>query len=132
MNTTRISLIAATTAVVAWAAKAVAIGTAGGLNKSPFEGPFFLVGLAAFVVAVSVLGVSLAGHHGWLARIGAVVAAIVGTVVVTALTGIAVDALVPSDHWAFYELNLWLISTGVLAVGAWHASRESRRAVIAA
>ena len=123
MDTTRIAVIAAASAVVAWALKAVAIGLAGGLDKSALEQPFFLIGLVSFVVAVSTLAVS-AVSHGWLARIGAVLAAVVGTVVVTALTGALVDALTTSDHWAWYELNLWVISSAVLALGAWHSSRQ--------
>ena len=121
MNTSRIAVIAAAGAVVAWAIKAVAIGVAGGLGKSPFEGPFFLLGLACFVVAVSTLAVSAVS--GWLARGAAVLAAVVGTVLVTALTGVLIDALTSSDHWAWYELNLWVISLGVLGFGAWHSSR---------
>lgn len=108
---------------MAWAVKAVAIGVAGGLGKSPFEGPFFLLGLACFVVAVSTLAVSAVRRHGWFARVAAVLGAVVGTVVVTALIGVLIDALTSSDHWAWYEMNLWVISLGVLGVGTWHSSR---------
>ena len=33
-------------AVVAWGVKALVIGLAGGLDKSPLEGPLFILGLA--------------------------------------------------------------------------------------
>ena len=127
MNTTRIAVIAAATAVAAWACKAVAIGLAGGLDKSSFEQPFFLVGLVAFVVAVSTLAVSAVSRYGWLARVAAVLASVVGTVLVTALTGMVVDVLTSSDHWAWYELNLWVISSAVLATGVWSARRRPAR-----
>jgi hypothetical protein len=124
MNTPRIAVIAAASAVVAWAVKAVAIGVAGGLDKSPFEGPFFLIGLVCFVVAVCTLAVSAVGRHGWLARIGAVIASVAGTVAVTAVIGLLIDAVVTSDHWAWYELNLWVISLGLLAFVTWYSGRQ--------
>ena len=125
MNTTRIAVIAAASAVVAWALKAVAIGIAGGLDKSPFEGPFFLIGLVCFVVAVCTLAVSAVSRHGWFARLGAVVAAVGGTVGVTAVIGLLIDALVTSDHWAWYELNLWVISLGLLGFVTWYSGRQA-------
>ena len=124
MNTTRIAVIAAASAVVAWALKAVAIGVAGGLDKSPFEGPLFLVGLVSFVVAVCAIAVSAVSRHGRLARVGAVLASVAGTVVVTALIGLLIDALVASDHWAWYELNLWVISLGLLGFVTWYSGRQ--------
>jgi hypothetical protein len=48
-------------AVAAWGIKAVAIGVAGGLEKSPFEGPLFRIGLLALVVAFAAAGVAAAG-----------------------------------------------------------------------
>ena len=125
MDTTRIAVIAAAGAVVAWAVKAVAIGVAGGLDKSPFEGPFFLLGLVCFVVAVGTFAVSAV--HGWAARLGAVVAAVAGTVVVTVVTGVLIDAVATSDHWAWYELNLWVMSLGLLAFGAWYSARHAQQ-----
>ena len=59
MNTTRISVIAAAAAVASWAVKSVAIGSAGGLNKSPLEGPFFFLGLIFLVVSVCALALSV-------------------------------------------------------------------------
>jgi hypothetical protein len=118
----RVAVVAAAASVAAWATKGVAIGIAGGLDKSPFEGPFFLLGLAAFVIAVSALGISMV--RGWPARTVAVIVAIVGTVLVSALTGWVIEVVVGSDHWAWYEANLWIISTSVLGLSTWLARRS--------
>lgn len=123
MDTTRIAVTSAAAAVVAWAAKAVAIGLAGGLDKSAFEGPLFLTGLVFFVVAVGSLAVGAVGPSWW-ARATALTGAVVAVVVAIALAGMGVDALTSSDHWVWNELNLWVLSLGVLALGAWRSSRR--------
>lgn len=123
MNTTRIALISAAAAAVAWAVKAVAIGVAGGLDKSPFEGPFFLLGLAFFVVAVCSLALSVVGRREWWARLATVAGSVVLVLVGVVLSGIAVDTLATSDHWVWSEMSLWLVSLAVLAGAARYSSR---------
>ena len=59
MNSSRIALVAAVAAAASWTLKAVAIGTAGGLDKSPLEGPLFFAGCSCFVVASVALGVAI-------------------------------------------------------------------------
>src|SRR5687767_9966288 len=125
MNTPRITIITATAAVLAWAAKGVAIAAAGGLDRSAFEGPLFLVGLVFFLTACASLAVSVVRRHPWWARAGAVVAAFVAVVVAVAASGFVVDASVASDHWVWSELNLWVLSLAVLAVGGWHSTRQA-------
>ena len=120
MNSSRIALLAAVAAVVSWTLKAVAIGTAGGLDKSPLEGPLFFAGLLSFVVAVVAVGVALTrGRPLWVRAVtGVVVAPVVGigaTLVVDALVG----ALRPTDplrHWVWAEINLWVVAAAVLAL----------------
>ena len=116
MNTSRIAVITATASALAWGAKAVAIGLAGGLDKSPAEGPFFLVGLVLAVVALAAVTLTaLSGRPLWL-RIAAVPASLAGLVLtVTALGGV-IGAVAPSDHWAWYELNLWVFAAVVLGL----------------
>lgn len=119
MRTHRIALVAAVTTAVLWAAKATAIGLAGGLDRSPLESPLFLAGLAACLTTVVSLGLFLTGGRpGWQRAVGvvALVAVMVGTVPLLAGT---VDALVPPTperHWAWYELNLWLMALTLLVV----------------
>lgn len=123
MNTTRIAVIAAAGAVAAWAVKAVAIGVAGGLDKSPFEGPFFMLGLVSGLVAVGALAVSAVGRRQWWARAGAAVGGLVALIVVVGVTSAALEAVATSDHWVWSELNLWVVSLAVLALSAWHSPR---------
>ena len=120
MNSSRIALLAAVAAVVSWTLKAVAIGTAGGLDKSPLEGPLFFTGLLCFVVAVVAVGVALTrGRPGWVRAVaGVVVAPVLGigaTLAVDALVG----ALRPTDplrHWVWAEINLWVVAAAVLGL----------------
>lgn len=125
MNTTRISVIAAAAAVVAWGAKSVAIGLAGGLDRSPFEGPLFLLGLACGLVAVASLAASAARSPRWWARAGAALGGLVLLVVVVGLTSTALAAVATSDHWVWSEVNLWITSLAVLALGIHRSSRET-------
>ena len=127
MNTTRIAVIAAATAVVSWALKSVAIGTAGGVNMSPLEGPFFLLGFLCFVVAVCSLALSTVGRREWWAKGAAVAGAVVTVAVVAAVSGLAVDTLATTAHWVWGEMSLWLPALALLAGSAWHASRQSLR-----
>lgn len=125
MNTTRIAVIAAATAVASWVLKAVAIWAAGGLNQSPLEGPLFFLGLACFVIAVCSLALALVGRPEWWAKGATVAGAAVTVVVVAAVSGLAVDTLPTTTHWAWGELTLWLPSLAVLAGSVWYASRQS-------
>ena len=127
MNRTRISVIAASAAAASWALKAVAIGTAGGLNKSPLEGPLFFLGLVCFVVAVCTLALSVVGRREWWAKVATVVGAVVAVAVITVISGLAVDTLATSDHWVWGEMSLWLASLALLAGCVWRASRHSLR-----
>ena len=127
MNTTRISVMAATAAAVFWALKAVAIGTAGGLNKSPLEGPFFFLGLLCFVVAACSLALATVGRREWWAKVATVAGAVVAVAVFAVISGIAVDTLATTDHWVWGELSLWLASLALLAGCAWHSARHSLR-----
>lgn len=127
MNTTRISVLAATAAAAFWALKAVAIGTAGGLNKSPLEGPLFFLGLLCFVVAVCSLALAVVGGRRWWTRAAAVAGGVVTVALFAVISGIAVDTLATTDHWVWGELTLWLASLAVLAGCVWHASRPRLR-----
>ena len=128
MNSRRIALWAATAAAILWAAKATAIAAAGGLDKSPLEGPFFLAGLASFVVAVVALGVAAtAGARTWvrvLAGVGAFAVGFATTVVVDTAVR-AVNPERPGRHWVWTEVNLWVVAAVVLAIAV--SLNRSRR-----
>jgi hypothetical protein len=140
MTSTRISLLASSAAVVLWGLKGVAIGAAGGLGRSPAEGPFFLTGLVAMVVAASALGLAVTtGRH----RALRVAAAVLGPFLGAALAGL-VDAgirvflpLTDDRPWVWNELNLWVLAVVGLALALrldreGTASRPSWSAVPAA
>lgn len=130
MNSRRIALGAALAAAASWTFKSVAIGVAGGLDKSPLEAPLFLIGLAFFVVAVVALGVAAThGSRTWLrvlAGVGAFVAGLSATLLVDAAVG-AFHAAGAERHWVWSEFNLWVAA--VAAVGVAVALNRSRRAV---
>ncbi|KAE8766152.1 hypothetical protein [Georgenia thermotolerans] len=118
MNTTRIALTTALLAAGAWTAKAVAIGIAGGLDRSPFENPLFFLGLAAWMVALAASGAALTRGAPTPVRIaaslGAVAAGWVAVVLVGALVGDRV-----AGHWAWTELNLWVAGALTLGLAFW-------------
>ena len=114
MTSTRFSLIACSAAAALWALKGLAIGSAGGLGESPFEGPLFFAGLISFVVAAAALGVAALPGRGRVIR----ALAGLGTVLLGMAVAAGVDALVssfqPADadrHWAWTEVNLWVVAT---------------------
>ena len=123
MNTTRIAVISASAAAVAWAVKGVAIGLAGGLDKSAYENPLFFTGLVCALVAVGALAVSATGRTQWWARLGAVMGALVALFVVVAAMSAGFEAVATGDHWVWSELSLWVGSLGLLALAAWRSSR---------
>lgn len=119
MNSSRIALIAAIAAAVSWTFKSVAIGTAGGLDKSPFESPLFFAGLGFYVVASVALGVAIAaGRPGWVRAVTGAVAVAVGIGVVSVIGELinALQAPSPQRHWVWAEVNLWVIAAGILTL----------------
>lgn len=102
MNSSRIAVIAATAAALAWGAKAVAIGLAGGL-------------VLAVVALVAVTLTATRARPTWQ-RVAAVPASLGGLVVTVVVLAEAVNAVATSDHWAWYELNLWIFAAVLLGL----------------
>ena len=119
MNSRRIALWAAVAAAVSWTAKSVAIGVAGGLDKSPLEAPLYFAGLISFVVAIVALGfAAISGARTWvrvLAGAGAFVTGVALTIVVDAVVG-AFSSSTGERHWVWTEFNLWVVSLTALTV----------------
>lgn len=111
----RAALLFAGLAVALWAAKSIAIDLAGGLDRSPAEGPLFLTGLACFVVAAVSLGIALTRHRHLGVRVAA---GALGPVVGLALAMVIDTALrsIRPAHpsWVWGEVNLWV--TAILAL----------------
>jgi hypothetical protein len=117
MTTTRIPLLLSLAATAAWTAKAFAIAAAGGLGRSPLEGPFFLAGLALAVVATAVSGAALVRRRRLLVRVVGAVAELVGVSLLATLAQLVVTAAQPAHPgWVWGELNLWVIAVVLVGV----------------
>ncbi|HET7690460.1 MAG TPA: hypothetical protein VFK41_08780 [Nocardioidaceae bacterium] len=129
MRSRRIARWAALAAATAWTVKSIAIGAAGGLDKSPLEGPLFFAGLLAFVVAAVALGVgATSGSPTWvraLAGIGSFVFGFALTMVVDGIVGSFHSAGV-ERHWVWVEFNLWVSACVAVALAVW-LDRERAR-----
>jgi len=117
MNPSRIAVIASSTAIAAWATKALVIGVSGGLGESPLEGPLFVIGLAFLVAGVTALVVAATtGRASWQRAVLSV-AALAAAVAVTGLVNGVVNLAAPDDpHWMWGEVNLWIVGLAVLAL----------------
>jgi hypothetical protein len=115
--TTRIAVGAALLGVVAWAAKSCAIAAAGGLGKSPLEGPLFLIGFVAVLIASAAYAVGLASHGAAWVRALAGVGGLVAGVAFILLLGAVVSVVQPAHPgWVWGEVNLWVSALATLAV----------------
>ncbi len=118
MTAKRLAVIAAAAAVLVWAAKAVAIGLAGGLDKSPAEGPLFFLGLLCFVVAGCAFGAALTTGRPVAVRVLGVIAVAVVVILLSQIIGAVVATFAPPEseaHWVWAEVELWIGALIVLA-----------------
>jgi len=111
--------------VACWAAKAISIDMAGGLDKSPFESPLFFAGLISYVIAVVSVGIILThGRPAWLRAIAGLLAFIVG-IGISQVAGAVATTLAPADpSWVWAEVELWVIAPLPLAVALLVARRQ--------
>lgn len=132
MDLNRRALVASFTTVVLWTAKAVAIAVAGGLGRSPAEGPLFLLGLLACVVAAALTGMAVARRRTAGGHVLAAVLGVVGFSVYGAVEGAVLAAVQPTHPgWVWGELNLWVLMLTVLAVAASLQVRSRRVGAVA-
>ena len=129
MSASRIALTASLVAVVAWALKAIAIAMAGGLDRSPAEGPLFVLGLVAALVGAGAFGAALPAGRSVGIRVLAGAAGVVTMVLLSVGVGALVTAVQPADpSWVFGEVNLWVGALTLLGVVVWWRSRRLRPA----
>lgn len=122
----RLAAAAATGAVVAWGLKALAIGVAGGLDRSPLEGPLFLVGFLLLVLAFVAAGVALPDGATWRRVIAGGIAVVAG-IAFFVLVETGVGALVPaSAGWVKEEAGLWVVSVLTAALLVVRRLRRNR------
>ncbi|NLG21388.1 MAG: hypothetical protein GX555_08185 [Actinomycetales bacterium] len=128
MNLSRISLVAAVLSAAFWAAKATAIGLAGGLGRSSLEDPLFLAGLGFHVVAVVTLVLWWTRRRHPAVRALSLVGGIAVAVAVTAAFETLLGLVKPADAgWVWGEINLWVLATVLLAL-TWRADRGAHAA----
>jgi hypothetical protein len=128
MNLNRLAVTASVVTTVLWTAKAIAIGIAGGLGRSPAEGPLFFLGFLAFIAATVLTGMALARRRTRAGYALAAVVAVVVAVVYGALEGALISALQPRHPgWVWGELNLWVLMSTVLAVAVAHEVASTGR-----
>ena len=130
MNASRLAVLAAITSAVAWGLKAVAIGTAGGLDRSPFESPLFGLGLAALVVAFASLGLAAARDRPPAFKIIAAVAGVLIGFALSMLSSVVAELVIPeSAGWVKEEAGLWFSALlALLLTALWHTRRGASRA----
>lgn len=127
MNITRFALVAAVATTTLWTVKAVAIGSAGGLDRSPLETPLFLLGLACCLVAAAATGIVVAGRRSSAGRALSAIGGIVAILLVTVIASAVVAAVAPrSPGWAWEEVNLWATMLTLMAVNVHLLVRRSR------
>lgn len=124
MTAARVATYATLGAVLVWGIKAVVIGLAGGLDRSPAEGPLFVLGLLLYVIGVLAVGLALTAGRG----VGWRVAGMLGAFATAAVAFLVVDGIVaalapPDPHWVWAEVQLWIVSVAT-AVGWYLLARR--------
>lgn len=123
MNLSRISFVTALVSAGFWAAKAVAIGLAGGNDLSSLEGPLFVVGFAFHVVALVTLTLWWTRNRHVGVRALSLVGIIAATFLVISGFEWLLAAIEPADAgWVWVEVNLWIVAAVLLAL-TWSAVR---------
>lgn len=125
MNLTRAALAASVTTTVLWTAKAIVIAVAGGVGRSPLEGPLFLLGLLACVVAGVLVGAAFFVRRSPAWRtLGALLSFVVLTVVGGVVQALATSGAAHPPWWRG-EVNLWAVMLTVLAGAVLARRREA-------
>ncbi len=132
MSASRLAVVAAIVALVAWFLKALAIWLAGGLDRSPLENPLFALGFAAIVVASASLGVAVAGERSLAVKVVAGVVAVVIGAALSSLASLVASAVIPdSTGWVQGETGLWFSAVITLgATSAWYSRRGAPREAV--
>jgi len=117
MNPSRIAFTSSLICIGAWTVKAIAIGVAGGLGRSPLESPLFLLGLVAFVATVVLLALALSAGRAAGVRVLVVVGAVAAGVAFSVASNALVTAVRPANpSWVWGEVNLWVGAAVLLAL----------------
>lgn len=131
MSAARLATITSIGVVLVWGAKSVAIGAAGGLGKSPVEGPLFLLGLVLYVVAAPTIGVAMTEGRSTAARVVGAIAGLLAGMALSAVANLVIAPFKPDSdpYWVWEEVNLWIVA--VVTASAWWFLRSVRREPVA-
>ena len=134
MDTSRIPLICALGALASWTAKAVTVGLDGGAD-STLASVLMVVGLTfALAAGIGIAVILSRGLSAWRRAAALVLGVVTGPAVGLTLN-LAIESVVESDHWAWAEVNLWVMAVLLVAV-AFRVGRRGRagttREVVAA
>lgn len=93
----------------------MAIWNAGGLDRSPLEGPLFALGLVSLLITFAALGVHVARSRPvWQRVIGGVAAVVAGMLIFLAVEEAAGSLVADSAGWVREEVGLW--AAGILVL----------------
>ncbi len=131
MNTPRLALILSLAATFFWTAKAVAIGIAGGLDRSPLESPLFLLGFVSFLAAGVTTGLALTRDRSRLASVLAAIGCVLAGIMTAGIGGSVAAAIQPANpSWVWGEVNLWVAMLAMVALNLmWVTPRQRLSAV---
>jgi hypothetical protein len=116
LTASRVALSAAIGAVLAWAAKAVVIWIAGGLDRSPAETPLFLLGLLCAVTAAVALAIAASKGREGTMRAVIPLGWIAAVVLVSGLLDWLITLPEPENpSWVWAEMELWALAVTLLA-----------------
>jgi len=119
MNLTMTARITSVLAVLFWIGKATSIGLAGGADEGPLVNLLFLAGLVLAISAGVALALrATAGRPLWQ-RIAAGVLTVPLTFGIATAIDQLVKASVSSTHWAWSEVNLWVMGAALLSLAWW-------------
>lgn len=122
METTRIPLVLALGALTAWSAKAVTVGLDDGADSGTATA-LMVIGLAFALAAGVAVALALSRGRPGRHRFAAVVVGLVAGPAIALPLNLAIESVVESDHWAWAEVNLWVMAIVLVAVAGWTTRR---------
>ena len=130
MTTSRIALIAAATSLVAWVAKAMAIGAAGGPGQTPWEDTLFLMGFVTQLVAFVAVALALTGSRPVAVRLGALIGGAALVFGIVTVVQLVIERVQPADaSWVWGEVNLWVVAALMLSLAVLAHRRATTHSV---
>lgn len=115
MDSVKTARALAAATLIAWTVKSLVIWQAGGLDKSDFEGPLFILGFLLLLATWTAIGFAASrGRAVWMRLLAAIVGFVIGVVLMQALDALS-GAVVPNwDGW--FQEEAGLLATALITV----------------